>query len=100
MAVNKKGIYTNSEFVDTIIVDLNNIIKETVNGQYIQACTIITRTAQKLINLRTTIDNDLKSRDKTIDELKAALRRAGVEVVDIPAGELIKEKGGESDGCD
>lgn len=98
MAVNKKGLYTNSELVDTIIVDLNNIIKETVNGQYIQACTIITQTAQKLINLRTAIDNDLKSKDKTIDDLKAALRRAGVEVIDIPAAELIKEKGGETDG--
>ena len=84
------GLYTNSEFVDTIINDLNNILKETVSGQYIQACCIVSQIAQKLINLRTTIDNDLKNRDETIATLKNELRNAGVTVEDIDPREYLQ----------
>lgn len=96
MALNQKGLYTNSELVDSIIVDLNNLIKLAVDGQFIQCCTQVTMMSQKLVNLRKTIDNDLASRDKTIEELKAALRGAGLEVVDIPANEMkgAKDNGG------
>ena len=85
-----KGIYTNSELVDTIIVDLNNVLKEAVNGQFINACRIVTMMSQKLVNLKTTIDNDLKSRDQLIADLKNELRAAGREVIEVPEEELAK----------
>ena len=84
------GLYTNSELVDTIIADLNNVLKETASGQYIQACITVNQMAQKLINLRTTIDNDLKNRDETIAKLKNELRNAGVTVEDIDPREYLQ----------
>ena len=77
------GLYTNSELVDTIIADLNRIIKEALNGQYIEACCHVTQAAQKLVNLRTNIDKDLKSRDNTIENLKRELRAAGREIIEV-----------------
>lgn len=77
------GLYTNSELVDSIILDLNNLPKELIDGQFIRACNIITQMSQKLINLRQTIDNDLKSRDETIENLKREIRNLGGEVIDV-----------------
>ena len=91
-----KGLLTNSELVDTLIVDLNNLVKEYSNGQYIQACCYITQMSQKLLNLRKSIDSDLKSRDECIEALKRELRAAGREVVDI-SPELIDNN--EKDGA-
>jgi hypothetical protein len=85
------GIYTNMELIDTVIVDLNDMIKEAANGRYLNACSIVRQMTVKLVNLRNTIDNDLKNRDKTIEILKEELRSAGVDIVDIPARELISE---------
>ena len=89
------GIYTNSELVQTIIADLNRIIKEALNGQYIEACCYVTQAAQKLINLRTNIDKDLKSRDDMIENLKRELRAAGKEIIDVTNEPM---KGDQNDG--
>jgi hypothetical protein len=87
-----KGLYTNKEIVDTLINDLNNTIKQLVSGQYLQACCIVTQMSQKLVNLRTSIDDDLRSRDQHIEELKNELRAAGREVLEVPEDELINNK--------
>ena len=79
-----KGLYTNSELVETIINDLNNVLRLQMSGQYVQACCNVAQMAQKLVNLRKSIDNDMKSRDRTIEALKAELKAAGREVTDIP----------------
>ena len=95
------GIYTNSELIQTLIVDLNNLIKEQMSGQYIQACTIITQMTQKLINLKNSVDKDLESKDRYIEDLKQQLKDAGCEVIDMTAEELvekIKEQEGKNDG--
>lgn len=84
------GLYTNSELVDSLLVDLNNVIKEYANGQYIQACCVITGMTQKLLNLRKTIDDDLKNRDKTIETLKEELRMAGHAVTDMKPEEALE----------
>jgi len=87
-----KGLYNNNELVDTLINDLNNTIKQLVSGQYLQACCIVTQMSQKLVNLRTSIDDDLRSRDQHIEELKNELRAAGREVLEVPEDELINNK--------
>ena len=84
------GIYTNTELIDTIILDLNNTLKELFSGQYIQACCNVTQMSQKLVNLRNTIDNDLNNRNKTIETLKNELRNAGVTVEDIDPREYLQ----------
>lgn len=90
------GLYTNSELVDTVIADLNKIIKEALNGQYIEACCYVTQATQKLINLRTNIDKDMKSRDNLIENLKRELRAAGKEIIDVTNEPM---KGAQKDGC-
>ena len=94
-----KGIYTNSELIDTIIVDLNNMIKEALSGQYVQICYIVTAMTQKLMNLKKGIDADLASKDKVIEQLKEQLRAAGAEVEDMTTEEFI-EKYGKKDGAE
>ena len=87
------GIYSNSELIGTIINDLNEMQKQQAAGQYIQATTIFVGIVQKLLKLRETIDNDLKNRDKTIEQLKEELRACGREVIDIPAEKFIEGEG-------
>lgn len=83
------GLYTNSELIDSIIVDLNNLLKSLFSGQYVGACSIITSMAKKLSNLRKTIDNDLRNREETIETLKQELRYAGRGVQDVKPSELV-----------
>ncbi len=82
------GLYSNSELIQTIIADLNNLLKEQAGGQYINASAIVMGMAQKLINLKETIDNDLKNRDETIATLKEELRNHGVEIVEVQNEQL------------
>jgi hypothetical protein len=85
------GLYNNTELMDSVIVDLNNTLKELFSGQYIQACCHVTQMSQKLVNLRNTIDNDLKNREATIETLKRQLREMDCEVVDVPVKQLTKK---------
>lgn len=85
------GLYTNAELMDSVIVDLNNTLKELFSGQYIQACCNVTQMSQKLVNLRNTIDNDLKNREETITHLKQILRDNGIDVVDATSEEMLKK---------
>ena len=94
-----KGLYTNSELVDSLINDLNNLLRLQMSGQYVQACCSVAQMAQKLVNLRKTIDNDMKSRDKTIETLKAELKAAGREVLDVP-NQLIDNHINKKDGAE
>ena len=91
------GIYTNEELADTLISDLNSLVKNVVGGQYIQACIIVTGMSQKMLNLKEGIRNDLDSKNKIIESLKEQLRQAGAEVDDMSIEEFMK-KGGGNDG--
>ena len=92
------GFYTNVELIDSIIIDLNSCIKEVADGQYIQACNMVTQMSQKLVNLRNTVDNDLKNREQVIEELTAKLRAAGVEMTKVAPEEFIKSVDSETQG--
>lgn len=80
-------VYTNREIIDTVLDDLNTVLKLQCTGQHLQACVIMTGIVQKLTNLRQGIDNDLKNRDETIEKLKAELRKRGVEIVEKEVSE-------------
>lgn len=84
-----KDLMTNSELISSIIVDLNSLPKCLIDGQFIQFCNIVTSMGQKLVNLRNTIDNDLKNREKTIETLKEELRAVGHEVTDMTPQQFV-----------
>lgn len=91
-----KGIYNNTrDFIDSIIVDLNNAIKELMNGQYISAMASGNSLAQKLVNLRTSYNSELKKKEELIEGLKAQLRDAGVEYREMSPEEFEKEFAGK-----
>lgn len=91
-----KGVYTSAELIDSIIVDLNNIPKELMCGQYINACSVISQMARKLINLKKGVTDDIDNKNRIIEDLKNQLRNAGVECTDMTAEEFVDEynKGG------
>ena len=67
-----------TKIVDSIIVDLNELPKQMMEGQYIQTCTIIARMAQNLFQIR----EELQANSKVIESLKAELRASGKEVIE------------------
>lgn len=97
------GVYTNVELIETILVDLNNMLKELFNGQYINACSDVNQIAKKLLNLREAVDNDMKNREQIIEQLKEQLRNMGAGVEDMTAEEFVarmSEKDGAGNGTD
>ena len=88
------GLYTNTELVDTLIVDLNNLVKEQLSGQYIQFCGIVVQMTQKLTNLKKGIISDLANKDEKIEALKNTIRELGGRCEDIPINEFFN--GGET----
>lgn len=90
-----KGLYTNSELLDSIIVDFNSFLQSLFTGQAVNACIIASNMSQKLANLRKTIDDDIKNREETIEKLKQALRDAGCNTREMTAPEFMREIVGE-----
>lgn len=86
----ENGTYTNSELVSSLIVDLNNMIKNFISGQYLAACGIANSMGQKLFNLRSGIESDLRAKDNVIEQLKAQLREAGMKIEDMSAQEFVQ----------
>ena len=95
----EKRLMTNTELVDSIVVDINNMIKEALSGQYLQICYIITAITQKLMNLKNGIDADIASKNEIIEQLKEQLRVAGAELEEMPPEAFI-EKYGKKDGAE
>lgn len=92
------GLLTNEELIDTLISDLNSILKNAVSGQYIQACVIVTGMSQKLLNLKDGIKKDIDSKNRIIESLKEQLRELGAEVTDMNIEEFIKKDGVDNGG--
>lgn len=86
------GIYTHSELIDSILQDLNSLVKCHMIGEHVTACAIMTGIAQKLLKLKEGVANDLKNREETIEQLKEELRACGREVVDVPVENIEEVK--------
>lgn len=71
MTVNDgKGLYDNEGLCDTLLLDLNNLLKLLMTGQYIQFCALVTSMGQKIVNLKSGIHNDMDSMKEKVEELK------------------------------
>ena len=86
------GIYNHAELIDSILSDLNSLMKYHMIGEHVMACAIMTGISQKLMKLKEGVANDLKNRENTIEQLKDELRACGREVIDIPANEFGKDQ--------
>lgn len=83
-----KGLYDNQGLCDTLIGDLNNLLKNAVDGQFIQCSIIVVNMTKKISNLKKGIAADLESKDQIIEELK----RINDELVSEKTG-LTVERG-------
>jgi hypothetical protein len=81
-----KGLYDNSGLCDTLLVDLNNLIKYMANGQYLQFCVTVTGMSQKVINLKKGIKTDMDSLKDNIEELKRMNDRLQEQLTGLPVG--------------
>ena len=96
-----KGLMTNDELVDSIISDLNQLVKNITGGDYLQFCARITGITQKLVNLKAGIKSDMDNKIKIIETLKEHIRNLGEEVTDMSIEEYLENhalKDGVSDG--
>lgn len=64
------GLYDNVGLVDTLIVDMNNLVRRAMAGEYIGFCTTAVSIVQRLANLKTGIQNDIDSLKEQIEELQ------------------------------
>ena len=85
------GIYNHAELIDSILSDLNSLMKYHMIGEHVAACAVMTGISQKLLRLKEGVGNDIKNRDETIEKLKDALRECGQEVIEVPAEQYVKE---------
>jgi len=69
-----------TDMIDSAINDLNTLLREAVNGQFIKVCIQVSNIAGKLIDLREKMDADLAHKDEVIKELKRELMESGKNV--------------------
>ena len=60
----------NEGLCDSLLLDLNNLTKVLMNGQYIQFCAMISSMAKKVVNLKKGITDDMQSMKDKVEELK------------------------------
>ena len=92
---------TNEELIETLIKDVNNLVKNMAAGQYVQFCLLVTQITQKLLNLKSGIKSDIDNKNRVIETLKEHIRNLGEEVTDMSIEEYMKNhamKGGGNDG--
>lgn len=92
------GIMDNEELCGSLIEDVQQAAAAITGGRPLQWCGLMVQMVQKLTNLQKGIRNDMQSRDRTIEILKAQLAEAGRPVIDYTAEDLIQENGGDNNG--
>ena len=65
-----KGLMDNEGLCDSLLLDLNNLPKVLMTGQYIQFCAKVTSMAARLANLKKGIADDMQSMKDKVEELK------------------------------
>ena len=63
------GLYDNDGLIDTIIVDLNDILNNMAAGQYIRICNLVVGMTQKLTNLKKSMKEELACKDQQVADL-------------------------------
>ena len=88
-----KGLYDNEGLCDSLLLDLNNLPKLLMTGQYIQFCAIVTGMGQKLVNLKSGIQADMASMKEKVEDLKRMNNNLVEQMTGLPA-----ERDGDENG--
>jgi hypothetical protein len=64
------GLLDNEGLCDSIVEDLNNLLKNIAAGQYIRVSSLVLEMVQKLMNLKKGIRNDRKSLEDQLEDLR------------------------------
>lgn len=88
-----KGLMDNEGMCDSLINDLNDLVKQFMNGQYIIGCTIVTGMSQKLLNLKKGIADDMQSMEDKVEKLKRTNDDLMEQISGIPV-----ERNGDDNG--
>ena len=67
------------QLVDSIIVDCNEAVRALTQGQYILFCRLMYQMVQKLGNLKKGIADDMRNREKTIEDPKRHLHKVDAD---------------------
>lgn len=86
-----EGFINTDQMIDGLIQDCNNAVRNLVSGNYIAWCNINVQMVQKLAALKKGYKDDIDQKNQKIEDLKQMLRNRGEDVIDIPAGELVKD---------
>ena len=65
-----KGLLDNVGMCDSLANDLNILVKDLTNGDYLKFCFMVAQMTTKLSNLKKGIQNDTNSLKHNIEELK------------------------------
>ena len=88
-----KGFMDNEGLCDSLLLDLNNLPKALMTGQYIQFCALVESMAQRIVNLKKGIDTEMKSMKNKVEELK----RMNDDLMEQVSG-LPVERNGDGNG--
>lgn len=64
------GLLDNEGLCDSLVEDLNNLLKNIAAGQYIRVSSLVLEMVQKLMNLKKGIRNDRKSLEDQLEDLR------------------------------
>lgn len=90
-----KGLFDNEGMCDSLVSDLNILVKCIASGQYIQLCSKVCEMTTKLGNLKTAITGEMESKNQRIEELKRLNDLLMEEKTGLPV-----EKDGAENGID
>ena len=88
-----KGLFDNEGMCGLLLIDLNNLPKLLIQGQYIQYCTLVSTMSQKLINLQKGIKTDREALVAEIEELKQMNHNLVEQITGLPVSKDGAENG-------
>ena len=86
-----------NEIIDSMISDLNNLLKNMAAGQYIRVCSITMEIVQKLTGLKEEIKTANNSLEEQIDNLKKLNNELAEKAFGAPVIEETEENGNGTD---
>lgn len=86
-----------NEIIDSMISDLNNLLKNMAAGQYIRVCSITMEIVQKLTGLKEEIKTANNSLEEKIDNLKRLNNELAEKAFGAPVIEETEENGNGTD---
>ena len=62
------GLYDNVGLIETLIIDMNNLVRRAMAGEYVNFCTTVVSIVQRLANLKAGVQHDIDSLKEQLEE--------------------------------